>query len=361
MGAAGNVIVFVCTLAFVAGLTAFVLAYAAHCYFVVVQDTSAGLDRVKWPSEPLIDWLRGAAHLGGLVLIWLAPAGILSRALRHDWLPDAPALRFLLLAVPGTWLLFPPGLLASFGGRSRTASFRPGVVLELLRILPHAAVFYLFTGLLLAASAALWHRALFTRAFYLLPLAGALGAAVVLIHARLLGRVAWLLQQIEGKKAPRVAAPDAPVPKKRRAKKVRAVEVQDPWAVPKKKAREPDVPKLPVEGYGLGAAWGGEKPLPRPKTKEQPAEEGYEVVEEPAGAEARPAPLPESTVPAEAVARELEMRERAPAGPPPNWPLFSGAYSFPFYDTSLGAWLALALGGTAVGAGLRMLMAFWPF
>jgi hypothetical protein len=357
MPGAGPAILFVITLAATAAVTAVVLAYAARCYLVVVQETAAGLDRVKWPDEPFQDWLLRSVPLVGLGVLAVAPAGMLSRALRHDWLPNDPGLRFLLLAVPGLWLLFPPVLLLVLGRMSHSAPAGAGALLGLLRLVPHVACFYLFTALLLAASAALWHRALFTSSVYILPLAGALGGAVVLVHARLLGRVAWLAQQLQGEKARPAKARRRRAPTKRRAKKTRALEVQDPWAVPKKGAQEPDVPRLPVEGYGLAAEAPPEKPARRKKV-DLPVE-GYEVAEE------GPSPTPkndprEPAVSAAALEREVELRDRTPADAPPAWPLFSGVCSFPFYEGSLKAWLWLSLGGVAIGVGVRALIAYYP-
>jgi hypothetical protein len=374
MSAAGTVILFVTTLAYLALVSTFVLAFAAHCYLVVLQATSAGQDRVAWPDEPIYDWLGRAAYLGGLALLWLAPAGALSRALRHEWLPDAAALRFLLLAVPGLWLLFPVGLLATLGGTSRGAALRPGALWQLLRLFPSLCVFYLCTGALLAAGAALWHVALFTKGLYLLPVAAVAGGAVVLLHARLLGRIAWLVQGVEAPGRARAAKP-APRRVKKGRRKEREPEVRDPWAEPLEE-RGPSAPSLPVEGYGVAAEnepaqvpdfWSkpAKKRKPKP-VKEAPAApvslpvDGYEVADEPAAA-APPAVARSGPVSAEAVAKELEMRDRSPADPPPALPLFSGVWTFPFYESSLKAWLWLALGGVAVGVGVRGVVANWPF
>ena len=44
----------------------------------------------------------------------------------------------------------------------------------------------------------------------------------------------------------------------------------------------------------------------------------------------------------------------------PARPLFSGVFTFPWYETSLRAWLWLSIGGFAVGVGLRGMVLFWP-
>ncbi len=58
-----------------------VLTYSMHCLLVVVQETAAGNDEVTWPAEPFQDSLGGAFHLVAVVLIGLAPMGILARVL----------------------------------------------------------------------------------------------------------------------------------------------------------------------------------------------------------------------------------------------------------------------------------------
>src|SRR5436190_7001563 len=153
VGEAGNTILFVATLVYTAIVAIYFLAYAAHCFLVVVQDTAAGIDEVAWPDEPISDWVGRAAYLLALVALLLAPAGMLARALRRVWLPEDPALRFLLLAVPGLWLLFPIGLLSAMSSASSWTILRPAILRQFLRLFPTVAGFYLLTGLLLLAAA----------------------------------------------------------------------------------------------------------------------------------------------------------------------------------------------------------------
>ena len=119
MAAAGPVIVFMFLLVGTVIVSTYVLAYAAYCFLVVVQDTAAGIDEVIWPNEPVQDWLGEAVYLLALIAIWLAPAGILARALREDLLPEDGPLRLLVLAGPGLWLYFPIGLLSSTTGSGK--------------------------------------------------------------------------------------------------------------------------------------------------------------------------------------------------------------------------------------------------
>ena len=200
-----------------------VVTYAMHCLLVVVRDTADGNDEVIWPAEPFQDWAGGALHLVVVIAAWLAPVGLLARALRKEWLPDQDPLRFLLLAVPGLWLLFPVALFSSLSGSSRWFVFRPVVVWKLLRIAPSASAVYVLSALLAAGAAALGYAVVVRGWVLLLPVAAAGWAAAFLVYARLLGRLAARMGRL-------------PTGKRKAAKtkrlKLAGVEVQDPWAVP---------------------------------------------------------------------------------------------------------------------------------
>src|SRR5437588_12642407 len=69
VGGAGNVIFFVTMYALAAMSGVLLLIYTAYCFFVVVDDTIAGLDEVIWPGESIGDWLIRGAVLAWLVLV----------------------------------------------------------------------------------------------------------------------------------------------------------------------------------------------------------------------------------------------------------------------------------------------------
>ena len=294
----------------------YVLAYAMHCLLVVVRDTGDGNDEVIWPTEPFQDWVGGALHLVVVVVVVLAPAGILSRSLSKQWLQDDPTLRFLILAVPALWLLFPVALFSSLSGSSRWFVFRPVVVWNLLRAAPFTAAFYLASALLAAAVGALGYAALLTNwGIFLVPVAAAGVAAGFLMYGRLLGRLAWRMGRLstgwrKGTKKPRP--------------RVGGVQAQDPWAMPEEARPEPlpeqettpyGKTRQRVKGYGLAPEAPAKPPEPPPETKPQP-----ERVERPRRADPQP-------------------------GPP-----FLGVIAFPWYERSRKAWLLLTLGFLATGA-----------
>jgi hypothetical protein len=367
VGSAGQAIFFVLSLVAWTVVAAYTFSYAAHCYLVVTQGTSSGLDRVEWGDEPILDWLYEALYAGGIVLIWLAPAGLLWRGLSRDLLPDDPGLRFLLLAVPGLWLLFPVGLLSSLASSSRWVPLSPRVLGRLLRILPSMVLFYFITGVLFVAASACTYFGLFTPGWYVLPIASVVGSSVLLIHARLVGRIAWLMGQLDDKQRPEKKAPTSsgkrPKPALARAgRRKRAISSQDPWAMPEEDVAEQDPSREepPVPGYKVVEVEEKEQLPPRPSYVE-PEPDPYALAEP--QPEPEPPPLEPSILEREKahIEREIKLRERVPPNPPPAFPLFSGVFNFPGYPTSLKAWLWLILGGLATGTVGRVVISMFPF
>ncbi len=357
---AGNVILFVLSLVALTIVTGYTFAYAAHSYLVVAQATAAGLDRVDWGDDPILDWLYEALYVGGVVLLWLMPAGLLWRGLRHDFLPDDPGLRFLLLAVPGLWMLYPIGLLSSLASSSRWVPLSPRVLARLLRVFPSVVLFYLLTGGLFAAASACTYVGLFTAGWYVLPLAAITGSAVLLIHARLLGRVAWLMGQLKDRPRGEKKTEGARKKNQRRpvhtrtGRRPKGTTAHDPWAVPDE---EPADEPPPVAGYSVVEI--AEKPTPKPSYLE-PVPDPYDMAE--SAQEPEPPPLEAPILEREkaAIEREVKLRERTPPNPPPAIPLFSGVFTFPAYQSSIKAWLWLTLGGLATGGIARMALSLSP-
>jgi hypothetical protein len=378
MGPVGPAIMFMMLFVSLIVVGLYVLAYTARCVLVVVQETGMGQDEVTWPSEPIQDWLGHAVLFVELLGIWLVPAGFAARILRDVWLPGEGILRVLLLAGPGLWLFFPIGLLSSLSATSRWVPFRWTILCQFLRIAPAAMGFYILTAILLGIGVAPWYFAVVGQRVVLLPVAALVGGAAILIYARLLGRMAWLIQRLPA--APRATA--KPKVEKRpsvkpRGKKKRkpSAEVQDPWAVPQeeqsraktakrfpwaddppppkeKKAFTPPTPDE-IEGYGMAV----EKPAEPEAPTEKPAQSAhYMAAEDYEAIDMQSAPQQEPPLPREqqtelfaAQVRQHIAERTHTAPPPPPQPFFSGVYTFPWYSHCLPPWLALSLGGLAVG------------
>jgi hypothetical protein len=384
MAAAGPAILFVILFAASIMVGVCVLAYAARCVLVVVQETGLGQDEITWPNEPYLDWLGHSVLFLELLGIWLAPAALTARLLREVWLPDDGALRLLLLAGPGLWLFFPIGLLSSLSAESRWVPFRWVIFHCFLRIAPAALIFYFLTAILLGILVDLWYVTLFGGQGVLLPVAAMSGAAILFIYARLLGRVAWLIQRLPStQRVPVRAKAEKRKPSKPRGRKKRkpAAEVHDPWAVPEeeksraKSKRFPwaeDPPKAKpsyappsaeeIEGYGIAA----DKPAAPQKPPEKPLRsslhtppEEYEPIAMQRTTDLEP-PSPRETQSelfAEQVRQRLAERLHDEPPPPPH-PFFSGVYTFPFYSRCLPNWLALSLAFLVLGGLVSQLLGF---
>lgn len=397
VGEAGNAILFMMSLLATLLIAMSVVSYAGHCFMTVLQDTAAGIDRVMWPEETTADWLLRSLPVTGLLLLWLVPAGILTRPLQPALAPDNGPLTFMMLAVPGLWLFFPVGTLSAFSATTFWTPVRPAVVAKMLRVLPATVGFYLLTAALGLGVTFLWYNTLLGTMIWLLPVAAAATGAAILIYARLLGRLAWLMARLPERKAKAVAPRPAKAGAKRRPRKVlkdrkairRATRTSNPWAVPK---GEPpvDAPNLPVDGYEM-ADDDAPRPNPPPKSKakkyyepphpleierygvetERPARPADETpLEGDDSAEAPRLPPEESPLArdaarlsAEAEAAHQERREvlRPEGEYVPAHPLWSHVWGFPWYDTSLGAWFTLTLSSIALGVGLKAMEQFYPF
>jgi hypothetical protein len=231
----------------------------------------------------------------------------------------------------------------------------------------------------------------------LLLLAAPAGAAMLLINARLLGRLAWLVA---------TRTPDPP-DKARKKKKNQprpagvALEAHDPWEaadieVPADAIQDFDRPEPPPEASPeeLEDEWGPPKPYglsnkpptaapPPKKTSPRPVDalppdEVYGLLPEEEAAEPAPLPsdgytaagtrLPPRPPRAEEPANNCGtdfVQERLVKGrdnlKPPRFALFSGVYTFPWYQDSIRPWIYLTLFGLVLGFLLHWQYLMWPF
>jgi hypothetical protein len=382
MGAAGPAILFVMLFAASIMVGVCVLAYAARCVLVVVQETASGQDDIVWPNEPYVDWLGHAVQFIELLGIWLAPSALAARLLRDVWLPDDGALRVLLLAGPGLWLFFPIGLLSSLSAVSRWVPFRWTICLRFLRVAPAALVFYFLTAILLSIAIVPWYYALFGGQGFLLLVAAPVAGFVLFVYARLLGRLAYIIQRLPStERTISQAKTEEHLPPRKKKKRKPRSDVQDPWAVPeaeerahKTKKRFPwaeQAPEKPglhipsaedIEGYGIAA----NKPnAPEPPAEKPPrsrfamSPEEYEPIEMQGTGEAEPqAPkAPQSDLFDAQVRQHMAERTHLQPKLPPH-PFVDGVFSFPFYSRCFPNWLALAFAFLVVGALVLQMLEF---
>jgi hypothetical protein len=342
----------------------FVIAYAAHCFFLVIEDTASENDEVIWPDEPLYDWILKGLYLVSLVAIWLAPLGILSRILKVNGAAPLLFSSWLVLAFALLWLFFPISVLSAMSAQSKWVLLRWAIVRDVLRVPIASAVLYLVSGLMLLTLIGLAALSFAGSLFWLPVVFGPLAAFCLLVYARLIGRIGWLLGRLRPrkKKIPSV-----------RTMATESVDLENPEPAkgprkPKKRKRMPtpesmphQASKLPVEGYALAS----EEP---PRQLDIPldgfAPVGYETVpiRQDAGeeelikknrAEARELPTPSKL--------QMQLEERSKPKPAPDLPLVTGVYSFPFYSTTLSAYTKLSLGFAVTGGLFLAARVFLPW
>jgi hypothetical protein len=365
-GAMANAMVFVCLMVLTLLVAAALFMYAAYIFLVLVQETAAGVDKVRWPNEPLYDKLPRAGYMACMLFICLAPAGLLVRMNRNEALAESSLLVFFISATLLLWLIFPILLLSSLSAESPWIVFRATVLRFFLRRAGAAIAFYFVSALLLAAAAVPLYLA-FERDSWLFTILGAFMAAVVfLIYGRLLGRMAYLFDMTPTRR--RTPKPETP----RRPKKI--VNAADPWAVPEEahRPRKKKGKRAPVEGYAIapeGTVPAEEKKPQKPVRRVK----GYAIRDEPlppqpnevpmdgylpVGFEARPRGSESVPVTTEELGRRMTERQE---DPPPAHPLISGVYSFPWYSETLPVWVLLSLGACAVCALLQGTLVFKPW
>lgn len=372
-GAMGSAMIFVCLVVLTIFIGFFTFIYAAYFFLVAVQETAAGVDAVRWPNDPLYDKLPRAGYLACLLAIWVAPAGLLLRLNPDFALGGSPFLTVLAAAAVLLWALFPIGLLSALSASMPWIVFRWTVLAFFLRRFGATVVFYFVSALLGAGSLGLLLFTFAHGSILLTFIAPFVVAAAFLIYARLLGRMAYLFDQLPMRPRRGRPAPEGPEATPKGTRKRKARRVEDPWEVPEEEPR-PTKPKSRAERmkrYAIAAddaaAPVEDKPQPKRMVK------GYRLANEPPPTQ--PRTLPEDgyipvgyeTVPpspessgdvGQSMLADFEQRFRKKPeeeNPPPARPLVSGVYAFPWYPENIPVWALLSVGGVA-GCGLIQLM-----
>jgi hypothetical protein len=201
IGGYGLGILFFCAMVGVIIVGLFYLAYAAQCLFVVLESTGAGSDKVVWPDEPMFDWLGKLGYLVVLLICCFTPVWLFVEVFLGELLGlSVPPTYAVFLGV--LWLLYPVCLLSSLSSEHHWMLLRPTILRQLLRHPGAMAIFYGMTGVLLLAAFGLAYVALDRRPL-LIPVAAMALATVPLLHARLLGRIAWLISSPSNNKKPK--------------------------------------------------------------------------------------------------------------------------------------------------------------
>jgi hypothetical protein len=172
-------------------LTILALSYASACCLHVIECTANGADSIDtWPATDWREWVWSLICVLYVFMI-CALAGY--------------AVRLMTLPVVDTWLpteltiflLFPFVLLSSLAADSRWWPYAP-TILKSMRVVPVSwLVFYGFVIALCGGWLAIFVVGILMNPWGAMMVVMPLLAAVMLICARLLGRLAWCLGQIE--------------------------------------------------------------------------------------------------------------------------------------------------------------------
>ena len=183
-------------------------SFAAACLVSVARETAAGVDQVdEWPESDWREWLWPALYLVDVVCVSCGVAYGLISTMRSVFATEHSLLELLpTLLVPA---LVPVLLLSVFDNGTILRPYSWPVLRSLVRLPHYWLLFQLETMLPLAALTALALLGLGGWAFYAALMFAPLMSAYVLIYARLLGRLAWHVGELEEEMQRRRASRDS--------------------------------------------------------------------------------------------------------------------------------------------------------
>src|SRR5262249_45636944 len=154
--------------------------------------------------------------------VWVVPASFIAGMATASMDETRKPYVFALIAGLVFWLAFPLSLLSSMAAESRMAIVHAGLFQRLARRGLDVLIFYLLSGLIVAACVPLSPWLVTGNGFRPFLVATPLLALAILLYARLMGRLACLarLTRIRPRKK-----------KKKKEKPTGGVEVNDPWEV----------------------------------------------------------------------------------------------------------------------------------
>src|SRR5262245_42761881 len=213
MPGAGSAIMVSLCLAMFAIIAFFLVTYFAHCFLVVLIDSAAGIDVVRWPSESLAEWITKPIYVLWVLVPLLGVSAIVYAA--------AGPLAFGITLLVLLWLVSPIMFISSLAAKSWGALLYGPFLSRWMRFLHGYLVFLLWSGVITALGAGLlvWSIRSLTGVFFsalFLPM-------LSLLYWRILGRYGWYITTRRMRKAKKKAKNPA------RDVKVKSL---DPWAMP---------------------------------------------------------------------------------------------------------------------------------
>ncbi len=175
----------------IAWLTIWTFSYAAACCLAVLEETAAGNDEINWPEGGWREWLWKFLYTGYLLsLVGLAATGI-GLLVRYQtglfWPPFFATI----------FVLYPFALLSSLEANSIWVVISPVILKSLFKLIWAWFMFYLEVAVLAAPVAGLFFFLYLRHPFWTVLIAAPLVSALLLLYARLLGRLAWKITEQE--------------------------------------------------------------------------------------------------------------------------------------------------------------------
>jgi hypothetical protein len=165
------------------------MGYAVAQSAAIVQDTAEGLEEVyNWPSFEWRDW--------ALAYFFVAFVGAAAAAVGYGVYAAAGFRYWWLVPLVMFWV-FPVMLMSALEGESPFMLLTLPVLKSLGRAWWAWGMFYLQTGVWLVGWMIAAATGLFTMPYVSIPITASLWALLVLLYARLMGRLAWCISQSE--------------------------------------------------------------------------------------------------------------------------------------------------------------------
>jgi hypothetical protein len=182
-------------------LTIILSLYPANCFLAIVEQTAAGSDDIDWsvgswfeylPKLFFSIWLVGScAAVSAVVLLPVALA------------VPMPRLAWWGLVAALTASLCPLALLSALASNAFWQLIHPGLLLRLLLRPTVLGALYLYFFLIVIPCALLGAWMVAELYWWLAPSVGVVWATGWMVYGRVLGRVAWLVTDGDGKKVRR--------------------------------------------------------------------------------------------------------------------------------------------------------------
>ena len=111
MTAFGPAILVVCCLALMAIIGFFFTTYYCHCFLLVVIESAAGVNEVRWPSESIVEWITKPIYVFWVLLPLLVPPFVM-------FVATGNGIAFGVTVLLMLWLVAPLFFLSSLAAKS---------------------------------------------------------------------------------------------------------------------------------------------------------------------------------------------------------------------------------------------------